>query len=130
MQSESFRAFNPSLSGVFNEPMSNISPDGFFSDNSDKIPAETSIGVATIITSKSIPASRQSEYECVSFWIFLSATNVSKPWDLKKSIALGVVKGRKNMMCQKLIIPMENKQINVTVADPVFLDKENKRLNA
>ena len=31
---------------------------------------------------------------------------------------------------QKLIIPMENKQINVTVADPVFLDKENKRLNA
>jgi len=25
---------------------------------------------------------------------------------------------------------MENKQINVTVADPVFLDKENKRLNA
>ena len=67
IQSESFRAFNPSLSGVFNEPMSNISPDGFFSDNSDKIPADTSIGVATIITSKSIPASRQSEYECVSF---------------------------------------------------------------
>ena len=30
----------------------------------------------------------------------------------------------------KLIIPMENKSINVTVADPVFLDKENKRLNA
>ena len=51
MQSESFRAFNPSLSGVFNEPMSNISPDGFFSDN----------------------------------WIFLSATNASKPWELKKS---------------------------------------------
>jgi sarcosine oxidase subunit alpha len=25
---------------------------------------------------------------------------------------------------------MENKTINVTVADPVFLDKENKRLNA
>ncbi|MDC3016668.1 sarcosine oxidase subunit alpha family protein [Candidatus Pelagibacter sp.] len=50
--------------------------------------------------------------------------------NLKKSIALGVVKGGKNMMGQKLIIPMENKQINVTVADPVFLDKENKRLNA
>jgi len=25
---------------------------------------------------------------------------------------------------------MEKKNINVTVADPVFLDKENKRLNA
>ena len=34
------------------------------------------------------------------------------------------------MMGQKLIIPMEKKNINVTVADPVFLDKENKRLNA
>ncbi len=50
--------------------------------------------------------------------------------NLKKSIALGVVKGGKKMMGQKLIIPMENKKINVTVADPVFLDKENKRLNA
>ena len=50
--------------------------------------------------------------------------------NLKKSIALGVVRGGKNMMGQKLIIPMENKQINVTVADPVFLDKENERLNA
>jgi sarcosine oxidase, subunit alpha len=50
--------------------------------------------------------------------------------NLKKSIALGVVKGGKNMMGQKLIIPMENKLINITVADPVFLDKENKRLNA
>ena len=43
---------------------------------------------------------------------------------------LGVVKGGKNMMGQKLIIPMEKKNINVTVSDPVFLDKENKRLNA
>ena len=50
--------------------------------------------------------------------------------NLKKSIALGVVRGGKNMMGKKLIIPMENKTINVTVADPVFLDKENKRLNA
>ncbi len=50
--------------------------------------------------------------------------------NLKKSIALGVVRGGKNMIGKKLIIPMENKQINVTVADPVFLDKENKRLNA
>ena len=50
--------------------------------------------------------------------------------NLKKSIALGVVRGGKNMIGRKLIIPMENKFINVTVADPVFLDKENKRLNA
>ncbi len=50
--------------------------------------------------------------------------------NLKKSIALGVVRGGKNMIGQKLMIPMENKNINVTVADPVFLDKENKRLNA
>jgi len=50
--------------------------------------------------------------------------------NLNKSIALGVVRGGKNMMGQKLIIPMEKKNINVTVADPVFLDKENKKLNA
>ena len=50
--------------------------------------------------------------------------------NLNKSIALGVVRGGKNMLGQKLFIPMENKVINVTVADPVFLDKENKRLNA
>ena len=50
--------------------------------------------------------------------------------NLTKSRALGVVRGGKNMMGQKLIIPMEKKNINVTVADPVFLDKENKRLNA
>jgi len=29
-----------------------------------------------------------------------------------------------------LFIPMEGRNINVTVTDPVFLDKENKRLNA
>ena len=34
------------------------------------------------------------------------------------------------MKGQKLIVPMENKNINVTVVDFVFLDKENKRLNA
>ena len=50
--------------------------------------------------------------------------------NLNKSIALGVVRGGKKMLGQKLIIPMENKNINVTVSDPVFLDKENKRLNA
>ena len=50
--------------------------------------------------------------------------------NLKKSIALAVVKGGKKMMGKKLFIPMEDRNINVTVADPVFLDKENKRLNA
>ena len=50
--------------------------------------------------------------------------------NLKKSIALAVVKGGKSMMGKKLFIPMEGRNINVTVADPVFLDKENKRLNA
>ena len=50
--------------------------------------------------------------------------------NLNKSIALAVVRGGKNMMGKKLFIPMENKIISVTVADPVFLDKENKRLNA
>ena len=50
--------------------------------------------------------------------------------NLNKSIALGVVKGGKKMLGQKLIIPMENKNINVTVADPVFFDKEGERLNA
>ena len=34
------------------------------------------------------------------------------------------------MIGKKLFIPMRNKTINVTVANPVFLDKENKRLNA
>ena len=50
--------------------------------------------------------------------------------NLNKSIALGVVKGGKNMMGQKLFIPMKDKIINVKITDPVFLDKENKRLNA
>ncbi len=50
--------------------------------------------------------------------------------NLNKSIALAVVRGGKNMLGQKLFIPMENKNINVTIVDPVFLDKENNRLNA
>ena len=50
--------------------------------------------------------------------------------NLNKSIALAVVRGGKNMLGQKLFIPMENKNINVTIVDPVFFDKENERLNA
>ena len=50
--------------------------------------------------------------------------------NLKKSIALAVVRGGKNMLGQKLFIPMEDKNINVTIVEPVFFDKENVRLNA
>jgi len=50
--------------------------------------------------------------------------------NLNKSIALAVVRNGKNMMGQKLFVAMENKNINVTIVDPVFFDKENVRLNA
>jgi sarcosine oxidase subunit alpha len=50
--------------------------------------------------------------------------------NLNKSIALAVVRGGKNMIGKKLFVPMKNRSINITVVDPVFLDKENKRLNA
>ena len=50
--------------------------------------------------------------------------------NLNKSIALAVVRGGKQMLGQKLFVPMKNKTINVTVTDSVFLDKENERLNA
>ena len=50
--------------------------------------------------------------------------------NLKRSIALAIVRGGKNMMGKKLFIPMEDKIINVTVANPIFFDIENKRLNA
>jgi len=50
--------------------------------------------------------------------------------NLNKSIALAVVRGGKTMMGKKLFIPMEDRTINVKIVDPVFLDKENKRLNA
>ena len=50
--------------------------------------------------------------------------------NLNKSIALAVVKNGKKLKDQKLFVPMKNKTINVTITDTVFLDKENKRLNA
>ena len=50
--------------------------------------------------------------------------------NLKKSIALAVVKSGKDMKGRKLIIPMEGRSIKVTVVDPIFFDKENSRLNA
>jgi len=50
--------------------------------------------------------------------------------NLKKSIALAVVKNGKKLKGQKMFVPMKDKTINVTITDTVFLDKENKRLNA
>ena len=50
--------------------------------------------------------------------------------NLNKSIALAVIRGEKNMLGKKLFIPMERKTIKVTVANPIFCDRENKRLNA
>ena len=50
--------------------------------------------------------------------------------NLNKSIALAVVRGGKNILGQKLFIPMEDKTINVTITNSVFFDEENKRLNA
>ena len=50
--------------------------------------------------------------------------------NLDKSIALAVVRSGKKMKGKKLIVPMENKNIYVTVSDFIFLDKDNKRLNA
>ena len=50
--------------------------------------------------------------------------------NLNKSIALAVVKSGKQILGQKLFVPMKNKTINVTVTDSVFFDKENKKLNA
>ncbi|MFL2853438.1 MAG: sarcosine oxidase subunit alpha family protein [Candidatus Pelagibacter sp.] len=48
---------------------------------------------------------------------------------LKKSIALAVLKKGKQLKGQKLLIPMIDRTIKVTVSDTVFLDKENERMN-
>ena len=50
--------------------------------------------------------------------------------NLNKSIALAVVRGGKKMLGKKLYVPMEDRSINIIVVDPIFLDKENKKLNA
>ena len=50
--------------------------------------------------------------------------------NLNRSIALAVMKSGKKLKGKKFFVPMENKNINVTVTDTVFFDKENKRLNA
>ena len=50
--------------------------------------------------------------------------------NLNKSIALAVVKSGKKMLGKKLFVPMKNKNINVTIENSVFFDKDNKRLNA
>ena len=50
--------------------------------------------------------------------------------NLNKSIALAVLISGKKLKGQKMFVPMKNKTIGVTIADSVFLDKENTRLNA
>ena len=50
--------------------------------------------------------------------------------NLKKSIALAVIKNGKNLKGKKLYVPMEKKIIEVTVSDTIFLDKEGTKLNA
>ena len=50
--------------------------------------------------------------------------------NLNKSIALAVVKNGKKLKGKKMFVPMKDKTINVTITDTVFLDKDNKRLNA
>ena len=50
--------------------------------------------------------------------------------NLNKSIALAVVKSGKKLNGKKMLIPMKNKTIGVTITGTVFFDKENKRLNA
>ena len=50
--------------------------------------------------------------------------------NLNKSIALAVVKNGKKLKGKKLYVPMKDKTIEVTVSDPVFLDKKGSRLNA
>ena len=50
--------------------------------------------------------------------------------NLKKSIALAIIKNGKNLKGKKLYVPMEKKVIEVTVSDTIFLDKEGSRLNA
>ena len=50
--------------------------------------------------------------------------------NLNKSIALAVVKNGKNLKGQKLLVPMKDKTINVTVSDFIFFDSKNERLNA
>ena len=58
----------------------------------------------------------------------VTSSNISP--NLNKSIALAVVKDGKNMMGRKLFVPIENKNISVTVANTVFYDEKNERLNA
>ena len=57
-------------------------------------------------------------------------SNSREEINLKKSIALAVVKNGKKLKGKKLYVPMPNKTIEVIVSDTIFLDKEGKRLNA
>ena len=45
-------------------------------------------------------------------------------------IALAVIKNGKKLKGQKLLVPMKDKTIKVTVSDYIFFDSKNERLNA
>ena len=49
---------------------------------------------------------------------------------LGRSIALALVAGGRARMGARLQVPMPGGSIGVTVTDPVFFDKEGKRLDA
>ena len=46
-----------------------------------------------------------------------------------KACLEAVLKEGKKLKGQKLLVPMIDKTIKVTVSDTVFLDKENERIN-
>ena len=61
---------------------------------------------------------------------FERTSKILEPVNLNKSIALGLVRNGKNLKGKKLYVAMKNKTIEIIVSDPVFLDKEGKKLNA
>ena len=50
--------------------------------------------------------------------------------NLKRSIALALVKSGINKKGTKLIVPMLNKSVEVEITNPVFIDPQNEKLLA
>ena len=92
----------------------------------------TLLGLSTFLVLKSL------EDNIVYFY---SPTDINKKIlsneiDLSKRIRLGglvkensILKEGKKLKGQKLLVPMIDKTIKVTVSDTIFLDKENERIN-
>ena len=49
--------------------------------------------------------------------------------NLKRSIALALVKSGRNRYGERVYLPMENGTISALIRDPVFFDPEGERLN-